>query len=142
MTEPDKSILAMFAAYRAAVFAKDVEAFAALYDSGVRVFDMWGEWSYDGLPAWRGMAAQWFGSLGAERVVVEFADARTAAEGDLAVADAFVTYRRVTAEGKELRGMRNRITWALRRSGDRWKVVHEHTSAPVDFDTSKVIGHD
>ena len=32
--------------------AKDVDAFAALFDVDVRVFDMWGVWSYDGIAAW------------------------------------------------------------------------------------------
>ena len=39
-------------AYAQAVRAKDVEAFAALYDPDVHVFDMWGTWSLRGLPAW------------------------------------------------------------------------------------------
>jgi uncharacterized protein (TIGR02246 family) len=137
--EPDKSILAAFDAYKTAVFAKDAEAFAALYDPEVRVFDLWGAWSHDGLPAWRGMAAEWFRSLGAERVAVDFTDVRSAVAGDVAVAHAFVAYKRVSAEGRELHGMRNRITWALRRSGGAWKVIHEHTSAPIDLETSKVI---
>ena len=44
----------------------------------------------------------------------------------------------LSADGKELRSMDNRITWVLRRSVDgAWKIVHEHSSAPVDFDTGK-----
>ncbi len=126
-------------AYGAAVYAKDVEAFVAIYDWDVRVFDMWGEWSYDGLASWRGMAKGWFDSLGDERVVVEFEDVRIAAEGEMAIVHAYVVYKGVSAEGAELRAMQNRLTWALRRRDGDWKVVHEHTSAPADFETSKVI---
>ena len=59
-------------AYADAVYDKDLEAFAALYAEGVHVFDSWGQWQYDGIDAWRGMAAGWFSSLGEERVEVRF----------------------------------------------------------------------
>ena len=35
--------------------------------------------------------------------------------------------------------MQNRLTWALVRRGYAWKIVHEHTSAPVDHATGKVV---
>jgi ketosteroid isomerase-like protein len=36
--------------------------------------------------------------------------------------------------------MNNRLTWALRKTDrGKWKVVHEHSSAPIDFETAKVI---
>ena len=136
---PDRSILAVMDAYKAAVYAKDVDAFAALFAPDVRIFDMWAEWSYDGLDGWRKMARAWFDSLGTERVGVDFDEPRTVVSGDLAIAHAFVTFRGLSAEGKELRSMQNRLTWALRRKGDAWVVVHEHTSAPADFETGKVL---
>jgi uncharacterized protein (TIGR02246 family) len=139
MSEQAQLIEQVLEAYKAAVFAKDVDAFVALYDQEVRVFDMWGAWSYAGIAAWRGMVADWFGSLGSERVVIEMNDVQVIVAHDLAVAHAFVTYAGVSAEGKELRAMQNRLTWALKQNDGRWKIVHEHTSAPVDFETSKVL---
>jgi len=125
--------------YAESVRAKDVDRFVALYDDEVRVFDMWGRWSYDGVAAWREMAVEWFGSLGSEEVAVEFEEVQTVVGDEVAVADAFVTYRGLSAEGDELRAMNNRLTWALRKRSDgTWKVVHEHSSAPADFETGKV----
>jgi uncharacterized protein (TIGR02246 family) len=141
MSGPEKVITAMLDSYRAAVLAKDVDAFVVLYDRNVRVFDTWGTWSYDGIEAWRGMVTEWFGSLGSERVAVEMDDIETIAGADVAVAHAVVTYKGLSAEGKELRSMQNRLTWALRREGGGWKIVHEHTSAPVDFETMKAMLH-
>jgi uncharacterized protein (TIGR02246 family) len=126
--------------YRAAVYAKDVDAFVALYDKDVRVFDMWGQWAYQGADAWRGMATEWFGSLGGEKVGVEFDDLQTDAADDMAVAHAFITYKGLSADDQELRAMSNRITWVLRKSPEGgWKVIHEHSSSPADFDTAKVM---
>jgi uncharacterized protein (TIGR02246 family) len=137
--EREQPIAQVMEAYKAAVFAKDVDAFVGLYDQGVRVFDMWGVWSYSGVAAWREMVADWFGSLGSERVVVAMNDVQIIVAPDLAVAHAFVTYTGQSAEGKALRAMQNRMTWALKQQDGGWKIVHEHTSAPVDFETSKVL---
>ncbi len=126
-------------AYKAAVYAKDVEAFVALYDQDVRVFDMWGRWSYDGAEAWRGMVTNWFDSLGTERVAVDFAEVQTTSARDVVVAHAFVTYRGLSAKGEALRAMRNRVTVVLRQKDGTWKIVYEHSSAPADFETSKVM---
>lgn len=137
MTESDAPILQMLAGYKAAVHAKDVEAFCALFADDLRVFDMWGRWSHDGLSAWRDMAVGWFGSLGEERVVVDFDEVRTRVSGDMATAQAFVKFSAVSPAGETLRSLTNRLTWVLLRQGDRWKVIHEHTSSPVDNATGK-----
>ncbi|HKI91565.1 MAG TPA: SgcJ/EcaC family oxidoreductase [Gaiellaceae bacterium] len=134
----DEAIEELLEGYAAAVRAKDVDGFVSLYASDVRVFDMWGRWSYDGADSWRSMAAGWFGSLGDEQVAVEFEDVQTVVANDLAIAHAFVTYKGLSAEGAELRAMNNRLSWALQKTADGWKVIHEHSSAPVDFDTGKV----
>ncbi|MGH3049886.1 MAG: YybH family protein [Gaiellaceae bacterium] len=135
----DRTIERLLEAYAAAVRAKEVDDFVALYDDDVRVFDMWGRWSYDGVAAWREMAVEWFGSLGTEQVAVEFEDVQTVVGGDVAVAHAFVTFTSLSSEGDELRSMNNRLTWALEKKADgSWKVVHEHSSAPAAFESGKV----
>ncbi len=139
MTNQQKQIFAALDAYKAAVYAKDVDAFCAIYADDVRVFDMWGEWSYEGLAAWRKMAEGWFDSLGDERVAVEFSDAQINISGDIAVVNAFVSFSGVSAQGEKLRTMHNRITSALRHTNGQWKIFHEHSSSPADFETAKVM---
>ena len=138
MNKLDNPILQVLDDYKATVFAKDVDSFVALYDQDVLVFDMWRVWSYNGIASWREMAAGWFGSLGTERVIVDFKDAQTIVAQDLAVVHAFVTYKALTADGVALRSMDNRMTMTLRQKGDGWKIIHQHTSSPIDLDT-KVI---
>jgi ketosteroid isomerase-like protein len=139
MGEPDEPIRRMLEAYGAAVHAKDVDAFTALYDRDVCVFDAWGAWSYDGIEAWRRVVTGWFGSLGSERAAVEADAVQTIVAGEIAALRAILTFRGISADGEELRAMQNRLTWALRRTDGVWKVVHEHTSAPLDFETAKGI---
>ncbi|WP_404615797.1 hypothetical protein [Rhodanobacter hydrolyticus] len=49
MNERTDPVVQILDSYKAAVFAKDVDAFAALYDDDVHVFDMWGAWSLQGI---------------------------------------------------------------------------------------------
>ncbi len=129
---------ALLEEYRDAVHAKDVDRFVAIFADDVRVFDMWGTWSHEGIDSWRAMAEGWFGSLGDELVRVQFDDVQESVGEDAAVVSAFVTFAGLTAEAEELRSMNNRLTWGLRRVDGAWKVVHEHTPAPVEMATGKV----
>ncbi|HEY1149671.1 MAG TPA: nuclear transport factor 2 family protein [Pseudoduganella sp.] len=126
-------------AYRAAVLAKDANAFAALYDEEVEVFDMWGSWSMQGLAAWRGMAEEWFSSLGDETVVVDAHEVSCTETADLTLGTAILTYTARSAAGETLRSLSNRITVVLRRQRNGWCVIHEHTSAPLQQQTGKAI---
>ncbi|MBC8745634.1 MULTISPECIES: YybH family protein [Paraburkholderia] len=139
MNKLDNPVLQVLEDYQAAVWAKDVDSFVALYDREAVVFDMWGSWSYHGIASWRAMVEGWFGSLGAERVNVNFSAAQTIVAADLAVVHAFATYKAVDADGLELRSMDNRLTMTLRLQADGWKIVHQHTSAPIEVGTAQVI---
>lgn len=125
--------------YAAAVHAKDVDAFIALYDDNVHIYDSWGQWQYTGIEAWRSMAGEWFSSLGNERVHVEFNDVRSVAGEDVAFGHAAVTFAGISAEGERLRAMTNRFTICLEKKDDGWKISHEHSSLPIDIETGKDI---
>ena len=127
------------AAYTEAVLAKDVDAFAALYDQHIHVFDMWGAWSLDGITAWRDMAVDWFSALRDERVVVTSDDENSTVVGDLVIGHAILTYTAIAADGTTLRSLSNRATMALRRTGEFWKIFHQHTSAPIDHQSLLAI---
>lgn len=139
MNQQEKIIFQVLDAYKAAVHAKDVDAFVSLYAQDLVVFDMWGEWSYKGIDAWRKMVTDWFGSLGSERVVIETDEVQVIAASNLASIHAFVTFQGVSATGEKLRAMQNRFTWVLKNTTGEWKIVHEHSSAPIDLETSKAM---
>jgi uncharacterized protein (TIGR02246 family) len=139
VSDLDKQISRVMRSYEAAVFARDAEAFMRLYHPGVRVFDAWGVWLYQGADAWRTAVEGWFASLGGERVRVSFSDVQTFGEQALATVSAIVTYAAESAQGESLRTMQNRITWVLRETGHVFRIVHEHTSAPIGFEDLKAI---
>lgn len=139
MDDREQGVAATIAAYQEAVFAQDVDALMRLYDPAVRVFDAWGVWSYDGAPAWRKTVEAWLTSLGDDKVRVTVDDLQACGGTDLVVASAVFTYASVDDTGKPQKALQNRITWALRPGTPTWKIVHEHTSAPIGFDDNKAI---
>ncbi|SNT41076.1 YybH family protein [Rhodococcoides kyotonense] len=125
--------------YSEAAYAKDVDRFMTMYSEDVRVFDLWNTWEFVGAAAWRESIAGWFGSLGDERVVVEFDDVVVSGGADFGSISAVVSYSGESASGERVRHMQNRLTWVLVRRADGWRVIHEHTSAPVEDSSGKVI---
>ncbi len=125
--------------YSALVYAKDVDGLITLYDDKAQVYDLWSEWLYDGATAWHVAVSSWLTSLGDERVIVRFDDVHSRITGELAVIHAVVTYQGQSATGEPLRAMQNRLTWMLEGRGNVWKITHEHTSAPVNGETMRVI---
>ena len=138
MSDADRSIRAALAAYEAAVLAKDVEAFVAIYAEDARIFELWGTWEHD-IASWREMAKGWFAFLGDQCSVVTAHDVRTQVSGDMAMLSASLTYAAIDAGGQPLRSLDNRLTWVLRQRGGRWQVVHEHTSVPLAHEDGKGI---
>lgn len=139
MSDTEKAIDQILESYKSAVYARDVGAFMRLYDPGVRVFDTWGVWSYEGSTAWQTAVEGWFTSLGEERVKVGFDEVSVSAGREFAIVSAIVTYTGLSAQGTQLRAMQNRLSWGLKTSGHVLRIVHEHTSAPVGFDDAKAI---
>jgi len=132
-----QELQSLFDRYKQTVYQKDAEAFLALFDENVRVFDMWA-WCYDGLAAWREMVTGWFANLGADRDVVTFEDVRIQQSGDMAVASTIARFTAVSEKGEELRFLQNRLTWVVQQKNGVWKIIHEHSSGPVDGSTMKV----
>lgn len=140
MSETPDPIRQTLDAYRAAVLARDVDAFVALYAPELEVFDTWQAATLRGLPAWRDMATAWFASLDhGERVVVDARDVVSAVSGDLASGHAVLTFTAMSPIGERLRWLSNRITLTMRRDATGWKVIHEHTSAPIDHVSGKAV---
>jgi uncharacterized protein (TIGR02246 family) len=134
-----KEFESLFQVFETAIYRKDIEAFVSIFDEDVLVFDMWQRWTYKGLAAWRGMAESWFASLGANRDVVSFEDIQIHEDAGLATATAIVKFTAVSEKGEELRFLQNRLTWVARKKDGEWKIIHQHTSSPIDFETMKVI---
>lgn len=136
----------VLAGYRDAVFDQDVEAFIANYHPDVRIFEMWRVWELRGHAGVRTLASAWFDSIPAgEKVAVTFSDVDIRDYDDAASVTAFVRFSAVVPDDSghftPVRHQDNRLTWILERKGERWLVVHEQTSAPLEEESGLVMYH-
>lgn len=139
MTDAEDQLACLFRAYQTAILLKDVERMVALYDDDVRLYDAWNAWACEGAPLWRKDVERWFESLATDTVEVGIEDARAEGGAGLIVASATVTFAAFSQAGERLRSMRNRMTWALAQRSGSWKIVHQHSSLPIDLDSLEAI---
>lgn len=120
-----------FNSYQEAAWHKDTSAMINLYDEHAVIFDMWDQGYCVSSSEWNKAIEDWFSSLGPERVKVEFDMIKISESGSLGFATALIKYSAISSEGAVLRSMKNRITLGFSKMGDTWKVIHQHTSAPI-----------
>jgi len=126
-------------AYAKAVREASVEAYVNLYDNDVRIFDLWDDWSAQGIESCRTMAKEWFLSLGTEHVVVTFSEIEVSTDSQFASITGFVRFAGHAADGKQLRFLDERISVVLKKqTSGEWKVTHQHTSAPIGSADMKI----
>jgi len=120
-----------FRIYQEAAWNKDIKLMQSLYHDDVVIFDMWDQGYQKGAGAWAKSIEEWLGSLGSERVRVSFEQVNCNETDEIAFASALIQFEAISPEGSRIRGMKNRITIGFVRTSNSWKVIHQHTSAPV-----------
>ena len=123
-----------FKIYQKSAWDKDASAMISLYDEHALIFDMWDQGYISNFSEWSKIITDWLGSLGEEKVKVEFEMVKIHQSGDVGFASALIQFQAISSEGAVLRGMKNRISLGFSKSEDGWKVIHQHTSAPVSSD--------
>ncbi len=125
--------------YANAVYNKDIEKFIDLYDKTVHVYDTWNRWIYNDVEELRGMVTEWFDSLGKEKVRVEFNEISVMESKEQMVWIGDVKFFGLSEDDEVLRSIRNRWTWVIRNDKEGLKIVHEHSSLPINMETFKGI---
>ncbi|WP_232424876.1 YybH family protein [Algoriphagus resistens] len=126
-----KEIEEFFSAYKNAVWQKNASALLKLYDAEVVQFDMWDRGYYSTLQEWAPEIGNWLGSLGEEKVKVDFEMIKIRQSDSIGFASGLIKFQAISSQGTILRSMKNRITIGFSRFEEGWKVVHQHISAPV-----------
>ncbi|MFU8947825.1 YybH family protein [Mycetocola zhadangensis] len=139
MVEKTDPVQAALDAYAAAVAIRDVSAFVALYADDVHAYDAWDQWQFSGIEAWRAMVTGWFTSISDENIEVTYTDLQTSVGDSVAFGHADVTYTAFSVAGERLRSMTNRFTFGMELQAGTWKIVHEHSSLPIDLESNSPI---
>jgi ketosteroid isomerase-like protein len=128
-----------FTIYRQSAWDKDVESMVGLYHEKVVIFDMWKQGYQTGLKEWSVVIQDWLGSLGEEKVNVIF-EMIEIHEGDhVGFGSALITFQAISIDNTIIRSMKNRITLGFSKEKDVWKVVHQHTSAPINSNLEAIL---
>ncbi len=134
-----EQITDFFFLYKYFVWEKDIENMINLYDHNVLVFDMWNKGHCEGLIEWANIIKQWLDSLKDERVNVTFEMIKIQSGENVSFASSIITYQAISANNKVIRSMKNRITLGFTKTGDLWRVTHQHTSAPIDYNLQAIL---
>lgn len=124
-------IEAFFTIYKTAAWDKNITAMIDLYDEQAILFDTWDKGYITDRSEWANIIKDWLGSLGDEKVNVEFEMIKIHQSGNAGFASALIQYQAISNQGIVLRTMKNRITIGFLKKEGRWKVVHQHISAPI-----------
>lgn len=128
-----------FKKYAEAAWKKDPGSMIDLYSTEAIIFDMWEKGVERDHESWAGSINDWLGSLGDERVKVDFDKVAISSSENVAFASALVSYQALDSDNKVIRGMTNRMTVCFKKIGGNWKVTHQHTSAPIGSHDLKAI---
>lgn len=116
--------------YISAAKACDRDALLALYSLDLRMFDLMLPWQFRGTEEWAKQVDRWFSEVGSN-ADVQASDIEVRATDDMAVLTMNMMYAHVEENGERF-SMTNRLTWVAETSGGDWKIVHEHTSVPLN----------
>jgi len=128
-----------FTIYKQSTWDKDTENMIALYHTDVVIFDMWTQGYQIGLAEWSTVIKDWLGSLGDEKVNVIFDMIEIHEGNDVGFGSALITYQAISINNAIVRSMRNRITLGFIKQENEWKVVHQHTSSPINADLQAIL---
>lgn len=141
MNQTSNPFTETLAEYSASVFDKNVDRYLSLYSEDILIFDMWNDWYVQDIKQWREMAESWFASLNEEKVVVTAHKIQSNQFGDIIVGCAILRYAAVNAEGLEVRYLNNRVSVNMHNIDGKWKIFHQHSSAPIDGKSIQVKFH-
>ena len=134
---PEDEIRALIDDWLTAIRAGDLDAIMAHYAPGVTAYDAVMALRFQGAAAyrehWRMCLSMCPGPMTFETDAPEIA-----AAGDLAFAHCLIRCGGPDDTGK-VNASWMRMTAGYRRTGGRWKIVHEHFSAPFDPESGKAL---
>ncbi len=113
----------------------DLDILADLYADEVTVFDTMTPATQHGREAWLSILRSY--ADGMTEGVCTVGDVNIQATGEMAFISATIFYGDTT-DG-EVEGMTNRATFVLRPIDGNWKIVHEHTSVPLNDQMQPIV---
>jgi len=121
-----------------AVKASDVRAITSHYAPDILAFDAIAALQFKGVEAYGKHWEKCLTMCDHGSMIFEIHDLNVVADGNVAFATALTRCGGTDVNGEEKSGWM-RMTAGYRRIDGKWKIVHEHFSAPFDMETMKML---
>lgn len=120
---------------------KDLALHLSLYSDDVYLYDCWDTWEIKGKEALSESVEDWFDGLVEEEVnlKVQFIDPIFESTDSLAFIHSEVLFTAYDKDNYELRHISNRFTFNLKKMNNEWKIIHQHSSLPINPSTAKMM---
>lgn len=130
------TVQSVFDQYKTAVYNQDIDLFMELYDDSLHVYDSWNTWEIKSKSEWRKVIENWFNGLKRDgsTLKVSFEDCVISEDTNIAFIHTSIRFSEYNSYNIEFRHLTNRFTIGLKLINDKWKIVHEHSSLPIDSD--------
>jgi len=122
--------------YKLAVYNQDINLFMDLYDDSIHIFDSWNTWEIKSKSEWRKVIENWFNGLKRDgsTLKISFEDSVINEDTNVAFIYSSIRFSEYNSHNIEFRHLTNRFTIGLKYIDDKWIIVHEHSSLPIDSD--------
>jgi ketosteroid isomerase-like protein len=127
--------------YQRSVLEQNVDNFISMYDDNVHLFDSWSKWNIVGKTVWQTHVEDWFSVLKRDNSTlrVSYEDLTIYEADNLASIHVNIRFSEYNSNKIEFRHLTNRFTFILKKIDASWKIVHEHSSLPINPDDGKGI---
>jgi len=117
--------------------AKDVELMMSLFSSDMVSFDIIPPLHYVGSDVYRKVWQETF-ALFQNPIDIEIESLKIKADERVAFSHSFLRLRAIITNGQKIDRW-ERLTFCFQKIDDKWLIVHEHVSLPVDLKTGKAV---
>lgn len=135
----ETEIRQLISRWGAAFRARDLDGVMAVYAPGAEFvgFDISPPLQYSGEEAYRESYRTFFAQYDGP-LTVEYRDVKIESGGNIALYHALERLTGTLKSG-ERSSIWVRVTCGLRRIDGAWRIIHDHLSVPVDFNTGKAL---
>lgn len=137
-TSAEAEVRAVLDSWLKAAGTGDVAAITAHYDPDIVAFDAVAALQFKGVDAYGKHWRACMEKAPAGTMVFEVHQAAIAVGGDVAFCHGLTRCGVIAPDGTERLGWM-RMTQCYRRADGRWRIVHEHFSAPFDMETMNML---
>ncbi|MCD1653553.1 nuclear transport factor 2 family protein [Treponema zuelzerae] len=121
--------------YKTAVENKDKQLMCSLYHKNIVFYDVWNDFSLNGIANITSMINSWFDSISSENVLVDFENSETIFDGSAGFSTCSFKFSAQSDQGVEIRHIKERMTVCFIKENEEWFVTNQHTSVPIHMDT-------